>query len=143
MSTWQAFAAVLLILTSTRAMAAMPEDVSKAPWFTHCRKLSADRAANYSDVVRHSVVYAWKTDLGYRWDWENGVRASASEHYCVRLALYGKRDHFIENVTFLCSVTDRDKPTQVWTFGNVEVAESLCPMDMDDRARIDTRGQKP
>jgi hypothetical protein len=59
------------------------------------------------------------------------------------LALYGKRDNFIENVTFLCSVTDRDKPTQVWTFGNVEVADSLCPMTGDDIARMDTRGQEP
>ena len=77
--------------------------------------------------------------VGYRWDWENGVQASEAEHYCVRLALYGKRAQLIENITFLCSVKDRDKRTQVWMFGNAEVAKNLCPMGAEELARMDAR----
>lgn len=142
MKRWRTFAALLVILASAGANAAMPEDVSGAAWFNHCQKLSAERVAQYPDVVSHKITYAWKSDLGYRWDWENGVRASAGEHYCVRVALYGKRRRLIENITFLCSVNDRDKPTQVWMFGNVDVAKNLCPVGVEDRARMDARGQE-
>ena len=139
MKTWQLLAIFLPVLCAGSTLAAMPEDVSGAPWFDHCRQLSVDRIGQFPDVVSRKITYAWQSDLGYRWDWENGVRASEAEHYCVRLALHGERGRLIENITFLCSVKDRGQQTQVWTFGNVEVAKNICPMGADELARMDAR----
>jgi hypothetical protein len=120
------------------AAAPLPADESGQPWFTaHCAHLGARIVARFPDVVSHRVTYAWQSDKGYLWDWENDSRAGVAAHYCVRVALLGKHDRLIENDTFLCSVVDRGKPTETWTFGNIEIARRLCPLNAEALAAMD------
>ncbi|TAK99874.1 MAG: hypothetical protein EPO08_15125 [Rhodospirillaceae bacterium] len=133
-----------LVLTGSAVAAApLPPDVSQAPWFAaHCRSLSADRVSHYPDVASHRITYAWQSDLGYLWEWENGARAADAADYCVRLALYGAKGKLIENVTMLCSVNARGTPTEVWMFGNVEIAARLCPMAAEQLKAMDAKLQR-
>lgn len=131
-----------LMLASMAVAADLPPDVSREPWFmARCQPLAAHRVSTYGGVKGHQVVYAWKSDSGYLWDWERGVKAAHAAHYCTRLVLYGQGGRVIENMTMICSVSDHELPTEVWMFGNRETADRLCPMDaerlkdMDGRAR--------
>ncbi len=133
-----------LVLTESSAPAAdLPPDVSGTIWFAdHCANLSADRVARYPDVARHRITYAWQSENGYLWDWENGknaAAAAASAHYCARVALYDRQGAVIENITMLCSVNDRGKPTEVWMFGNADIAKRLCPMGQQQLRSMDGR----
>jgi hypothetical protein len=122
------------------AAADSPPDVSHEPWFTqHCAPLSAERVAHYEDVARRAIGYAWRSDTGYLWDWENGQHAGSNAHYCTRVALYNRRGRLIETITMLCSVADRGKSTEVWTFGNADIAKRLCPASKEQLKAIDRR----
>jgi|SRR5579871_2754046 len=132
--------AVFVLAASPVAAAPLPPDVSQEPWFNaHCRPLGAERVSHYADVVSHRITYAWQSELGYLWERENGVRPSDATEYCVRLALYGHKGQLIENITMLCGVNARGKPTETWTFGNAEVAARLCPMASDQLKATDAR----
>jgi hypothetical protein len=140
----QIFTAALTLSAAAAASTPLPTDESGQPWFTaHCAKLGARTVARFPDVVTHRITYAWQSDKGYLWDWENDAPAAAAAHYCVRVALLGKHDRLIENDTFLCSVVDRGKPTETWTFGNIEIARRLCPLAEDALSAMDRgKGQR-
>jgi hypothetical protein len=134
MRLWRYVVAGSLVAAGVQA-APLPADVSGESWFSHCRGLSAARMTHYADVKDYRITYAWRTETGYLWDWENG--AKAGDHYCTRVALYGRGRRHIEDVTFLCSVGDRGLPTETWTFGNAEVAGRFCPLAKADLKTMD------
>lgn len=134
--------ALLAALSPQPRASEMPEDVSGQTWFEHCRQLSNQRLSNYPVVANYRVTYAWQSEIGYLWDWENGNHAGDSAHYCVRLALYDKRGQPFEGVTLLCSVTGRGKTTETWMFGNREIADRLCPMTSDGLKAMDSRAPR-
>ena len=122
----------LLHLTGQPAYARperLPQDLSHEKWFeAHCVHLSNERMKHYADVASHRITYAWRSELGYLWDWERGDPPPGAAHYCVRMALYGLEGNFIQNTTMLCIVTDRNTPLETWTFGNGEIADLFCPL---------------
>ena len=136
--------AVTVILARAAAAAAppLPPDESGQPWFkAHCAPLGAQTVARFPDVARHRITYAWQTEKGYLWDWENDSQASAAAHYCVRVALFGAHGRFTESDTFLCSVASRGTRTETWTFGNIEIARRVCPQPADALREMDRVGR--
>jgi hypothetical protein len=134
--------ALLALLAASTGASALPADVSDQGWFDHCKQLGGERLSHFPSVNGYRITYAWQSETGYMWDWENGNHAGDSAHYCVRLALYDKQGTPIEDITLLCSVTGRDKNTETWTFGNREVAERLCPVDPVQLAEMDKRARR-
>ncbi len=133
------------LLVACAAIAAdLPADVSREAWFIdRCRPLSERRMTHYGDVQAHRISYAWQSDIGYLWDWEHGTKAGNAAHYCTRLALYRKNGRLIENITMICSVSDKGQQTEVWMFGNHEMTGRLCPLDADRLKEMDERAPKP
>jgi hypothetical protein len=141
------FRAILFMFLSLPLRAAeLPKDVSGEAWFDHCRQLAASRLTDYPIVTSHRILYAWQSENGYLWDWENGNHAADAAHYCVRLALYDKTGQPFPSITLFCSVTGRGKNTETWTFGNREIATRFCavaPETLSSMDKLAPRKEKP